>query len=273
MSGPRGRRAPKRSLGQNFLVDGTIARRIVDASSVAAGDTVLEIGPGRGALTGLLEPLGRPLVLLEKDDGLIRQLRRRYAGHSHVALVHGDAMTEDLDALPGDRPVKVVANLPYNIASRIALRVLAWDGLRDATFMFQREVALRFAAEPGSRTYGGLSILARVWADPFLLFPVVPAAFRPRPKVDSAVVRFLRLDQPRVPRDELPDFEQLVRGVFQHRRKTLVNSVQQIPGFEGSADSVRALLERLEIDPTRRPETLSLEEFLTLHRSVAGRES
>jgi len=268
VSGPRGRRAPKRSLGQNFLVDGTIARRIVDASSVAAGDTILEIGPGRGALTGLLEPLGRPLVLLEKDDGLILQLRRRFAGHSHVVLVHGDAMTEDLDALPGDRPVKVVANLPYNIASRIALRVLAWDGLRDATFMFQREVALRFAAEPGSRTYGGLSILARVWADPFLLFPVGPAAFRPRPKVDSAVVRFLRLEQPRVRRDELPDFERLVRGVFQHRRKTLVNSLAQISELGLDPAAARGHLERCSIDPGRRPETLTLEEFRELAHAL-----
>ncbi len=268
MSERRRRGAPKRSLGQNFLVDDGVARRIVEASGAAPGDPVLEIGPGRGALSVLLEPLGRPLVLLEKDDELVRRLAQRFAGLDHVALVHGDAMTVALEDLPGGRPMRVVANLPYNVASRIALRVLAWDGLRDATFMFQREVALRFAAEPGSRTYGGLSILSRIWADPYLLFPVPPGAFRPRPKVDSAVVRFVRLAEPRLPRPEVAALEQLVRGVFQQRRKTLANGLRQVAALGLTAAAARAALERAGIDPGRRPETASFDEFVALLRAL-----
>jgi 16S rRNA (adenine1518-N6/adenine1519-N6)-dimethyltransferase len=257
---------PKRSLGQNFLVDPVISRRIVDASQAVVGDSLLEIGPGRGALSELLAPLGRPLLLLEKDDGLVAGLHRKFDDEPHTQIVHGDAMTEDLDALPWPaRPEgshrRVVANLPYNVASRIALRFLEWGGFDDATFMFQREVALRFAALHGSRTYGALSVMARVYADAYLLFPVPPASFRPVPKVDSHVVRFRILDEPRIPVGRQPWFEAVVRGMFQHRRKTSSNSLQRVPGLEIDAAEARSVLEGLGVAPERRPESLSFDEF------------
>jgi len=261
-------RRPKRSLGQNFLVDSSIARRIVEASGAAAGDALLEIGPGRGALSDLLAPLGRPLVLLEKDDGLVEHLRRRFADAPHVVIVHDDAMTAPLERLPlpSDRARRrAVANLPYNVASRIALRFLAWGGIHDATFMFQREVAVRFAATEGGRDYGALSVMARIYSDPYLLFPVRPGAFRPVPKVDSHVVRFRLLPQPRLPLPEIPAFERVVRSVFRTRRKTILNSLRhatQHPRCD-------ALLAEAGIEPGRRAETLSFEEFVELARVVA----
>ena len=254
---------PKRSLGQNFLVDPVISRRIIEASQASPGDVLLEIGPGRGALSELLAPLGRPLLLLEKDDGLVARLHRRFDGDDHVRIVHDDAMTVDLDALPWPESSlrRVVANLPYNVASRIALRFLAWGGFADATFMFQKEVALRFAARHGSRTYGALSVMARVYAEPYLLFPVPPQAFRPVPKVDSHVVRFKILAQPRIAESRQAWFESIVRGVFQHRRKTLLNCLQRVPALDIDAPAARQILERCGIDPSRRPESLDFEEF------------
>jgi 16S rRNA (adenine1518-N6/adenine1519-N6)-dimethyltransferase len=263
---------PKRSLGQNFLVEPAISRRIVEASGASAGEPLLEIGPGRGALTGLLAELGQPLVLLEKDDGLADNLEVRFADSPQVVLVRGDAMRVDLDGLPlpgiGERRIRAVANLPYNVASRIALRMLAWGGLRDATFTFQREVAIRFAASPGNRDYGALTVMARVYADPFLLFPIPPAAFRPRPRVDSHVVRFRLLDEPRIGPAELPHFEAVVRGVFQTRRKTLANAVRRVAGEARSAEQLAAVLADCELDPRCRPETLTFDQFVTLARRL-----
>jgi 16S rRNA (adenine1518-N6/adenine1519-N6)-dimethyltransferase len=157
-----------------------------------------------------------------------------------------------------------VANLPYNVASRIALRFLAWDRLRDAVFMFQREVALRLAASPGNRQYGGLTVMARVWSDPYALFPVPPGAFRPRPKVDSHVVRFRCLDQPRVTSEQQRQFEAVVRGVFQTRRKTVINSLIAMMGRDADSDQLRAALDDCSILPTRRAETLSFDDFAAL---------
>ena len=263
---------PKRSLGQNFLVEPSISRRIVEASGASAGEPLLEIGPGRGALTGLLAELGRPLVLLEKDDGLADALEERFADRPQVRLVRGDAMRVDLDGLPlpgiGDRRIRAVANLPYNVASRIALRLLAWGGLRDATFTFQREVAIRFAASPANRDYGALTVMAQVYADPFLLFPIPPSAFRPRPRVDSHVVRFRVLDRPRIEPDQLPHFERVVRGVFQTRRKTLANALRRVAGEDWSAAQIADVLGDCDLDPRCRPETLTFGQFATLARRL-----
>lgn len=260
-------RRPKRSLGQNFLVDRSIARRLVEASGAVKGDALLEIGPGRGALSGLLAALGEPLVLLEKDDGLVEHLRRQFAGDPRVVIVHDDAMTTSLDELPlppAPATRRAVANLPYNIASRIALRFLAWGGIGDATFTFQREVAVRFAASPGNRDYGALSVMARVYSDPYLLFPIPPAAFRPVPKVDSHVIRFRLLAAPRVPPSDIPMFERVVRGVFRTRRKTLLNSLRHATQLDRCED----VLVEAGVDGTRRAETLAFEEFEALTAAV-----
>lgn len=261
-------RRPKRSLGQNFLVDPAIARRIVEASGAASGDALLEIGPGKGALSGLLAPLGEPLVLLEKDDGLVEHLRRKFDADPRVLIVHDDAMTTPLEQLPlpsGSTSRRAVANLPYNVASRIALRFLAWGGIDDATFTFQREVAVRFAATPGNRDYGALSVMARVYADPYLLFPIPPVAFRPVPKVDSHVVRFRLLTAPRVSQTDLPMFERVVRGVFRTRRKTILNSLRHATQLACCDD----LLAEAGVDAARRAETLAFEEFEVLAKVVS----
>ncbi len=264
---------PKRSLGQNFLVDKSIARRIVEASCAPEGAPLLEIGPGRGALTALLARRGGSVSVLEKDDGLVERLRDRDDLAGRVQILHDDAMRISLDELAAQvgqgQPVHVVANLPYNIASRIALRFLAWEHLADAVFLFQREVALRFAAPPGSREYGGLSVIGRIYADPFLLFPVPPEAFRPRPKVQSHLVRFRPLSSWRIPPDEVEWFEFVVRGVFRTRRKTLANSLRYLPDQKRDAESIDAVLTRCGIEADRRAETLSFDEYAELARALA----
>ncbi len=258
----------KRSLGQNFLVDPQAAARIVDAAAVSSQDRVVEIGPGKGALTDFLVRRAAEVVAVEKDDDLHALLAERFAGHPSIQVLHQDALTWDVDSLPPGTRWKVVANLPYNVATPIVLRLLArGDLFSDLVLMFQREVALRFAANPGGRDYGIPSVLAKVYADSYPLFAIPPGAFRPIPKVVSTVVRFRVLPQPRVPPGEMLGFEKTLRAGFHGRRKTLLNSLMHAAetstrGGEAIRDAVRAW----GGDSSRRAETLSLEEFLALSR-------
>ncbi|MCK6526279.1 16S rRNA (adenine(1518)-N(6)/adenine(1519)-N(6))-dimethyltransferase RsmA [Myxococcota bacterium] len=265
----------KRSLGQNFLVDPGVARRIVDAASIAPSDSVLEIGPGRGALTEILCHRAGRLLAIEKDDELFPALAARFAGDPKVTVVHGDALDYDLDGLLPGAPWKVIANLPYNVATPIALRLMArGDLFSDLVLMFQREVAARLAAAPGGGEYGIPSVIARVYSEPYLLFSVQPGSFRPVPKVVSTVVRFRVRREPLVPAEEIPAFERVVRCSFHGRRKTLLNSLAT---SELALDPgrVRSACARAGIDPGRRAETLAVLEFLALERAigeVAGAE-
>lgn len=264
-------RPAKRSLGQNFLVDPVVARRICDAAAIGPDDPVLEIGPGRGALTGILVHLTQRLVVLEKDDELAAALADRFAGGPRVTVVHADALDWDLDALRSGRRWKVVANLPYNVATPIALRLLGrCDLFADLVLMFQREVALRFAAAPGTSEYGIPTVIARVYADAWPLFAVQPGSFRPRPEVVSTVVRFRLRQAPLVPHGEMPAFERVVRSAFHARRKTLVNSLARAPDLSLSQEALRSACEAAGIDPGRRAETLSVEEFRALAARIGA---
>ena len=260
-------RARKR-FGQHFLEPAWVAK-LIDAVSPSPDETFLEIGPGRGALTvPLAERAGR-IIAVELDRDLAAALPPRLP--PHVRVVQGDFLDVDLSALlQGERmPVRVVANLPYNVASPILFKLLheSHDGrvLKDATLMLQREVARRLVAKPGMDDYGGLAIQVGLLADVEPVLSLPPGAFRPPPKVHSAVVR-LHFRPPQVDVGDRTAFERLVRGLFLQRRKTLLNALKPVADSFGR--SAPEVIEQAGVDGGRRPETLSLEEMARLSRAV-----
>ena len=209
--------APKRSLGQNFLADPNICRRIVASIGLAPGDPVLEIGPGRGALTRCLAEHQGPVLALEKDTTLVRWLKGEFPA---IGIVHADGLTfcwEGTDGLPG---LSLVGNLPYNVASPMIWEMVGRCRLwKSMTFMVQKEVAERLTAREGSRSYGALSAWVGSFARAAYMFTVPPHVFRPRPKVDSAIVRFLPRANPAF--EEADALSRTLKILFQQRRKQL----------------------------------------------------
>jgi 16S rRNA (adenine1518-N6/adenine1519-N6)-dimethyltransferase len=252
----------RHALGQHVLIDGEIAERAIALAELAPGARVLEIGPGRGALTDRLRAAGHPVVAVEFDEALAEALERRE--DPGLQIVRGDFLRVDLASL-GAGPLPVVANLPYSTGTAIVSRLLETpERFPRLVVMLQLEVAQRLAAEPGSRSYGGLTVLCALQTTATMGFPVPPRAFAPPPKVDSAVVR---LDVSTSPRADVGDralFRRVVQTAFGQRRKTLRNALSA--GF--GTDVASAMLERAAIDPRRRAETLSLDEFARLTRET-----
>lgn len=260
-------RARKR-FGQHFLEPAWVTK-VVNSLNATPDDTFLEIGPGRGALTRPLAPRVRKLIAVEIDRDLAAALPEHVPSNVHV--VQGDFLDLDLDAaLEGESlPMRVVGNLPYNVSSPILFKLLATqDGgrrFRDATLMLQREVADRLVASPGTGEYGALAIQVSLHADVERVLTLPPGAFRPPPKVTSAVVR-LRFRPPAVDVGNSAAFERVVRGVFLQRRKTLANAFK--PVADSFSHSAVDVLRAAGIDPRRRPETLTLDEMARLTRAV-----
>jgi 16S rRNA (adenine1518-N6/adenine1519-N6)-dimethyltransferase len=258
----------RKRFGQHFLEPAWVVK-LVNALDLKPTDRVLEIGPGRGALTKPVSERVEHIIAVEIDRDLAAALRRD--GPSNVHIVEGDFLHIDLDALLADvpRPVRVVGNLPYNIASPILFRLLATHDagrrLTDATLMLQREVADRLIATPGTKAYGALAIQVAQHADVTRVLTLPPGAFRPPPKVNSAVVR-LRFRAPAADVGDELVFEKLVRGMFLQRRKTLANALKPVADSLGR--SAPQLLEAAAVDGRRRPETLTLEEIARLARAV-----
>lgn len=254
----------RHALGQHFLIDATVADRAIRLADLEPGARVLEIGPGRGALTDRLRGAGHPVVAVELDEALADALERR--GDPDLRIVRGDFLRVDLASL-GEGALPVVANLPYSTGTAIVSRLLEQpERFPRLVVMLQLEVAERLCAAPCSRAYGGLTVLCALHSTATMGFRVPPQAFAPPPKVDSAVVR---LDASRAPRAEVGDrrlFRRVVQTAFGQRRKTLRNALSA--GFGG--DTATVLLERAAIDPRRRAETLSLEEFARLAREAAA---
>jgi 16S rRNA (adenine1518-N6/adenine1519-N6)-dimethyltransferase len=263
----------KRSLGQNFLIDRSVTARIASAAGIRAGETVIEVGPGRGALTGLLREKADQLICVEKDDALAEELRLRFAGDPGAALVHGDMLDLVASDMPFDGPFRVVANLPYNVAGRITMHLLErWHGqVLGATLMFQREVAQRIAAPAGTSPYGVLSVLVQSFAEVWLLFGVPPRSFRPVPKVQSTVLRLRPLDEPLWATAGLDyeHFRQVVHAGFAARRKRVANSL--LIGLSGrlAADGIHAALEQAGIDPGLRPDAVPGDSWVRLAAALA----
>jgi len=257
-------RARKR-FGQNFLHSESVVRRIVGAIAPARDDRIVEIGPGMGALTGpLLERVDR-LDVVELDRDLVAELPARLGHPDNLVIHQADALDFDFRALAGNKPLRAVGNLPYNISTPLLFHLLDQsEKIADMHFMLQSEVVDRITASPGSKAWGRLGVMSRASADAAMLFRVPPGAFQPAPRVESAVVRIVPNTLAASQRALLPALETVVRKAFDQRRKTLRNTLK------GLLDA--AELERLEIDPGRRAETVTLAEFQAMAGLVRERD-
>jgi 16S rRNA (adenine1518-N6/adenine1519-N6)-dimethyltransferase len=259
---------PRKRFGQHFLEPAWVAK-LVQSLSPAPHDTFLEIGPGRGALTRPLAPNVRRVIAVEIDRDLAQMLRTQLP--AVVRVVQGDFLDIDLEELLHDEspPVRVVGNLPYNVSSPILFKLLAAadEGrlFADATLMLQKEVADRLVAAPGTADYGTLAIQVALLADVERILTLPPGAFRPPPRVTSAVVR-LRFRPRLTDVGDLRIFERIVRGVFRQRRKTLLNALK--PVADSLGQSAADLIERAGVDPMRRPQALSVHEMGRISRAV-----
>jgi 16S rRNA (adenine1518-N6/adenine1519-N6)-dimethyltransferase len=255
---------PKKSLGQHFLADPRILARIADALQPAQGETVLEIGPGRGTLTEVLASRVERLIAIEKDRDLVPLLRSRFPT---LEIVEGDALELDWHALAGPR-FSVIGNIPYNITSPLIDRALMPPRPRTVVFLVQKEVADRVAAPPGGAEYGALSVGVQAVARVERLFRVSAGAFSPPPKVDSAVLRMTPLPAPLIGDGDIARFRRLVVGLFGFRRKQLVRGLRELTGR--SAEQVGEWLAQAAIEGTRRPQEVDPAGFVTLFSVLAA---
>ena len=251
---------PNKRLGQNFLIDPNIVRKIVALAELSPNDHVLEIGPGRGILTEALSRTAGHVTAIEVDSRLHAYLETKQAELPNVELVCDDALAYPVENLPME--TVVVANLPYYISTPLLFRLLDQRGrFPRMVLMLQDEVADRLVAQPGGSDYGVLSVMAQYAADISKAFKVSAQCFRPRPEVASAVVLLRAKKRTRLSQQEEVAFRALVKAAFAHRRKTLVNSLRD-EGYE--LHPVIETLQRLEIALARRAETLSVDDFLRL---------
>lgn len=260
---------PLKRFGQHFLADRTVLARIVDVLTLTGGETVVEVGAGRGALTELLRPRAKRLILIEIDRALAAGLRERWGGDAGVEVVEGDVLETDLPRLAGG-PYVLVGNVPYYITTPIVFQSLAPPQPMRSVFLVQREVAARMAAAPNTDGYGALSVNVQVLTRPELLFTVPAAAFRPPPKVESAVVRLVPRAEPLIAPEETEPFQGFVQRIFGMRRKQLQRVLRST---HPHLRDVSELLRAHGWDPGARPETLSPWEFVRLYRAVIGAES
>jgi 16S rRNA (adenine1518-N6/adenine1519-N6)-dimethyltransferase len=255
---------PRKGLGQHFLTDRNILNKIIRIAGIEKEDVVLEVGSGLGEMTLALSRQTRKVIAVEIDRKLVEILREKIKGDQNVEVLHRSILEIDFKEL-GDRertPIKVVANLPYQISTPLLFRFIeARQFLSTLTLMLQREVAERMIASPGEKEYGSLSVFFQLYSNLSIRFLVKPSAFFPPPKVESAVVHILWRERPSVELRDPEWFNQVVRGCFSYRRKTLVNALKH------SGLLIRwaaEMLREIGIDPRRRPETLAIEEFARL---------
>ena len=260
---------PPRRLGQHFLVDDAVVDRIVSAVGVNGGETIVEVGPGRGALTDALAKQAERLVLIELDRELASSLERRYASVNNVSVLHGDArhlQIGDMDGLDGRR-YAVVGNLPYYAASPIVRNFIEAASPPDRMVaMVQREIAEKMCAPVGQKSL--LSVAVQLYADVDMLFDVAPESFQPPPKVTSTVIELQPLGGTRVPLESVDGYFDVVKAGFSQPRKQLRNSLSNGLGTTGA--TLDPLFERAHIDAARRPATLSLNEWAALCREARG---
>lgn len=266
---------PKKRLGQHFLINPKIISQIIDLARFQSSDRVLEIGSGKGALTLPLAPLVTHVVAVEKDEYLAQGLEEKLsrAGIANVTVVNEDILSFDFHRIisASTKKVQLIGNLPYNITSPLLEKLMGHtDIIKRAVLMLQEEVARRIIASPGTKTYGALTLMVQYYARPRLLMGVSKEHFRPRPKVDSAIVEF-DFGQPyhrRACNDEA--FKGVVRGAFSHRRKKLINSLGH-SFHQWNRDMLLEAMNRCAIEPGIRAENLSMDDFLCLTEALTGK--
>jgi len=260
---------PKKNLGQHFLADRSYIDRIVMAVDPKPGDRLVEIGPGQGAITFPLLRRHGELTVIEFDRDLITPLMEAAEGVGRLTIIHKDVLQVDFSKLAADdgheaRRIRLVGNLPYNISSPILFHALEHAGaIRDMTFMLQKEVVDRMAAGPGSKVYGRLGVMLQAYCQVDALFDVPPGAFRPPPKVDSAVVRLVPRPRGEIAVADPAMFERVVRDAFGQRRKTLRNALQQV--------CTAADIEAAGLRPEARAEQIEVAGFVALANLLASR--
>jgi 16S rRNA (adenine1518-N6/adenine1519-N6)-dimethyltransferase len=267
---PRGRGGfppTRKSLGQHFLTDRRILGRIADALQLKGGETVLEIGPGRGALTDILADRAGRLIAIEYDRALAELLRQRYAKRGNVLIAEADVLELSLGDLAAG-PYVLVGNVPYYITTPILFHALVPPRAERAVYLVQKEVAERLSATPGTKEYGGLTVNVAAVARAETLFTVPAGAFSPPPKVESAVVRITPLATPLVTAEEERPLRTLVQNAFGMRRKQMRRVLRSLIGVD--AETAERMLERAGIDPDVRPETLSPGQFAALLGALGG---
>lgn len=255
-----------KSLGQNFLIDGNVVRKIVREAGITKEDYVLEIGPGMGTLTEELALNAKKVVAVELDRRLLPILDETLGAYDNVEIIYGDILEIDIkkliDEKLGGGPVKLVANLPYYVTTPIIGKLLEEDlNLESINVMVQKEVADRMAAGLGSKTYGSLSVFVNFYTNPKVVVKVPKTVFMPQPKIDSAVIQLeLKKNLPDIDRDQ---FFKVVKAAFSKRRKTIINSLSTF-GFDLKKDQIRQALEKVGIKPEERAENISVEDFIKL---------
>lgn len=256
---------PKKYLGQNFLFDPSILSRIIEAANIKHNDTVVEIGPGYGTLTKLLAGVAKKVIAIELDYELYEKLKEELKEFRNIEHIHGDALKYPYEKL---EPFKVAANIPYYITTPIIFRLIeARKNLISMTLTVQKEVAQRIVAKPNTKDYGVLSLAVQYYSNPELKFIIPKGAFRPVPKVDSAVIHVEILDRPRAIVADEKLFFAIIRTAFAQRRKMLSNSLKSI------SQDIKGILISAGIEPVRRAETLSLEDFAKITDLVVNKKA
>ncbi|MDB4871860.1 MAG: Ribosomal small subunit methyltransferase [Gemmatimonadales bacterium] len=261
--GPKRRRPPVlKKYGQHFLSDPRILEGIVNALAPTPADTVVEIGPGRGSLTSILVERSGRLIAVEIDRALTEDLQKKYKGRPNIEIVQGDVLETDLHALAGP-DFLLIGNVPYYITTPIVFKALDAPIPRRSVFLVQREVAERMAAREDTGSYGALSVNVAAVANTELVMSVPAGAFKPPPKVESAVIRLTPRVTPLVGAESLAGFRTFVQAAFGQRRKQMQRALRTVRGV--SAAEAAALLEQADIDPASRPEVISPEGFARLY--------
>ena len=253
----KGIEMPKKYLGQHFLKDSSIISKIIETADIGKEDAIIEIGPGRGALTFRLAELAGKVMAIEIDHDLFESLHERAASYPNLTIIEADALKFPYEEI--ETKFKVVANLPYYISTPILFRLMELrHKITSMTVMLQKEVANRIVASPGSKDYGILSIAVQFYAIPAIAFEIPPGAFYPAPEVDSAVLKITPRERVAVEVKNENLFWAVIKSAFSHRRKTLLNSLS-MAGF--NKEIVVRILGEMDVDPAVRPEDISLEQW------------
>ncbi|MFQ6104162.1 MAG: 16S rRNA (adenine(1518)-N(6)/adenine(1519)-N(6))-dimethyltransferase RsmA [Candidatus Glassbacteria bacterium] len=268
------RKRTRTFLSQIFLVDESIARKLVDSFRIDPHDVILEIGPGRGFLTAYLLKRSSALILVERDRRLVRLLKSRFREIERITVISGDFLKLDISELmseKGRRPLRIIGMIPYHITTPILMHILNHrKSVTDALLVMQKEVALRVVASPGSRAFGSLSIAVQYWADPVLLFPVGRDCFRPKPKVESQAIHLHMRDEPPVKPKNPELFFYLVRSLFSKRRKQIQKSLRGERCFSLGVEDIDHIESACGLDLSKRPEELSIKDFSRLSDALSG---
>ena len=254
----------KKSLGQHFIFNPSTIDKIIRLAHVGPGDSILEIGPGPGLMTRQLAERAARVVAVEKDDRLAAQLQEALKGQKNLTVIHADFLDLDLGRTLEGGPWKVVANLPYNIATEVVFHLLERQLLFTSFYlMLQREVGERFCAKPGGKSYGLPSVFTQILCDNRILMRLAPGAFTPPPKVHSVLAEFRIHETPRYDIHHLPTFEKVVRTAFAQRRKMIRNTLKEL-----GENRLEAALRAAGIPPAARAETVSIDQFTRLANAL-----